>query len=277
MDAPGPTWKSRLGLSAHVKDKTIEDVAAVAGRCGAQYLEIVAERFWDLPDGGGEARWRQIKELLKSHGLLPTVHASYVELNLSSLNPHLREAALRQTLRCLELAAYLEAEFLVVHAGNLNRDYPPSLLPEARSSLHESLATLSAEAKAAGVTVALENGWKGENYPLITNGDEHAALIKEVASPALKALLDVGHANTFGVDLASYLKRLQPYLAGIHLHDNSGIRDEHLPLGTGTIEGAVIQRCFEAGVPVILEMNSLSDIDASMAYLEAHLETVDAP
>ena len=112
MDAAGPTWKSRLGLSAHVKDKTIEDVAAVAGRCGAQYLEIVAERFWDLPDGGGEARWRQIKELLKSHGLLPTVHASYVELNLSSLNPHLREAALRQTLRCLELAAYLEAEFL---------------------------------------------------------------------------------------------------------------------------------------------------------------------
>jgi len=271
MDAPGPTWKSRLGLSAHVKDKTIEDVAAVASRCGAQYLEIVAERFWDLPDGGGEARWRQIKELLRSHGLLPTVHASYVELNLSSLNPHLREAALRQTFRCLELAAYLEAKFLVVHAGNLNLNYSPSFLPEARSHLHESLATLSAEAEAAGVTVALENGWKGENYPLITNGDDHAALIKEVASPALKALLDVGHANTFGVDLASYLKRLQPYLAGIHLHDNSGIRDEHLPLGTGTIEGAVIQRCFEAGVPVILEMNSLSDIDVSMAYLEAHL------
>ncbi|MDA2917617.1 sugar phosphate isomerase/epimerase, partial [Nitrospinae bacterium AH_259_B05_G02_I21] len=63
-----------------------------------------------------------------------------------------------------------------------------------------------------------------------------------------------------------------PHLAGIHLHDNGGRSDEHLPLGKGTIEQAAVQRCFEAGVPVILEMNALADIDASIAYLEAALE-----
>ncbi|MEE9305530.1 MAG: sugar phosphate isomerase/epimerase family protein [bacterium] len=272
METPEPAWKSLLGISAHIKDETIEEVAAVARRWGARYLEVVAERFWDLPDAGGEARWRELKELVAGHGFRPTVHASYLELNLASLNPHLREAAVRQTLRCLELAAYLEAEFLVVHAGNLNRNYSATLLPEARSCLHESLATLAAEAEASGVAVVVENGWNGENHPLITNGADHAAVVEEVGSGALQALFDVGHAHTFGVDLAEHLQRLQPHLAGIHLHDNAGRFDEHLPLGKGTIEQAAVQRCFEAGVPVILEMNALADIDASIAYLEAALE-----
>ncbi|MFQ5893687.1 MAG: sugar phosphate isomerase/epimerase family protein, partial [Nitrospinota bacterium] len=224
----------------------------------------------------GKARWHEIKDLVGGHGLHPTVHASYVELNLASLYAPLREAAVRQTLRCLELAAYLEAAFLVVHPGNLHRDYPPSLLPEARARLHESLVTLVAEAEAVGVTVALENGWNGENHPLITNGDEHVALIEAVGSAALQALFDVGHANTFGVDLASYVRRIRPCLAGIHLHDNTGGRDEHLALGTGTVDRATIQRCFEAGVPVVLEMNTMADIEASMAFLEAHLDTLEA-
>ncbi len=49
------------------------------------------------------------------------------------------------------------------------------------------------------------------------------------------------------------------------------------PLGTGTVGLAVIQRCFEVGVPVILEMNALADIDASIAYLEAALEGGQVP
>ena len=277
METPEPAWKSLLGISAHIKDETIEEVAAVARRWGARYLEVVAERFWDLPDAGGEARWRELKELVAGHGFRPTVHASYLELNLASLNPHLREAAVRQTLRCLELAAYLEAEFLVVHAGNLNRNYSATLLPEARSCLHESLATLAAEAEASGVAVVVENGWNGENHPLITNGADHAAVVEKVGSTSVQALFDVGHAHTFGVDLAEHLQRLRPLLAGIHLHDNGGGRDEHLPLGNGTVGRDAILRCFEAGVPVILEMNALADIDASIAYLEAALEDRQSP
>ncbi|MFQ5894137.1 MAG: sugar phosphate isomerase/epimerase family protein, partial [Nitrospinota bacterium] len=150
------------------------------------------------------------------------------------------------------------------------------LLPEARARLHESLVTLVAEAEAVGVTVALENGWNGENHPLITNGDEHVAIIEAVGSAALLALFDVGHAHTFGVDLASYVQRLRPYLAGIHLHDNTGRRDEHLPLGQGTVGRATIQRCFEAGVPVVLEMNAMADIEASLVYLETHLDAPEA-
>ena len=102
-------------------------------------------------------------------------------------------------------------------------------------------------------------------------------MVEKVGSASVRALFDVGHAHTFGVDLAEHLQRLQPHLAGIHLHDNGGGRDEHLPLGTGTVGRDAILRCFEAGVPVILEMNALADIDASIAYLEAALEGGQVP
>ena len=246
-------------------------MAALAGEIGVKYLEVVAERFWALPDGGGQGSWREVKELLARWGLHPFVHASYIEINLATLNPLLREAGLKQNLRCLELAAFLEAEFMVVHAGNLNRNYPPSYLPEARKCLHESLKTLAERAESAGMTIALENGWKGENHPLISSGAEHLELIESVGSTSLKALLDVGHAHTFGLTLGGHLDPIRPYLVGIHLHDNGGTKDEHLPPGRGTIPVADFQRCFEAGVPVILELNSPEDIRATLTYLEANI------
>jgi sugar phosphate isomerase/epimerase len=264
------SWRRHLGLSVHIRDKTVEDIAAIARDSGVPYLEIVAERFWDLPDGGGEIRWQEIKNLLIRYKLRPIVHSSYIDLNMASLNRLLREAAVQQNLRCLEFAAFLEAEHLVVHPGNLNRNYPASLLPEARACLQESLKSLTAQAESLRVTIALENGWNGENHPLIQSGDEHAELIESVGSSALKAVFDLGHANTFGVALSTYLDRVQLLLAGIHLHDNGGTKDEHLPLGKGTIHKADVQRCFEAGVPVVLEMNTLDDISTSLAYLEVN-------
>jgi len=274
MGDTGMPRKRYLGVSAHIKDKTVEEIAALAWEAGVRYLEIVAERFWNLPDGGGHSRWQEIKDLLARYGLCPFVHSSYIEINMASLNRHLREASLRENQRCLEFAAFLEAEYLIVHPGNLNRYYPAAFLPEAREYLVESLKFLSAQAVSAGVTIALENGWNGENHPLISNVDEHAQLIDCVSSPALKAFFDIGHANTFGVDLTAYLVRLKPYLAGIHLHDNSGARDEHLPPGKGTIGKADFQRCFDARVPVVLEMNSMDDVWTSIAYLDANVTSV---
>jgi sugar phosphate isomerase/epimerase len=265
------SWKKRLGLSAHVRHKTIEEIAALAKESGIAYLEIVAERFWGLPDADGKHRWFEIREMLKRYRLRPLLHSTYIEINPASLNHRLRNAAVQQNLLCLELAEFIKAEYMVIHPGNLNRNYPVSFLPEARRLLLESLKTLARQAESAGVTIALENGWKGENHPIIANGDEHAELIEGVSSRYIKALFDIGHANTFDVKVEDYLERLKPHLAGIHLHDNAGTLDEHWPPGKGNIERTDFKRCFDAGVPVILELNSLNDIKVCLGYLDKAL------
>ena len=271
MPDTGVFRKRYLGISTHIKENTVEEMAAVAKEVGVSYLEIVAERFWNLPNGGGKRLWKEIKDLLSHNGLRPIVHSSYIEINLSSINRHLREAALRQTLRCLEFAAFLGADYLVIHPGNLNRNYPAAYLHEAHESLLDSLVFITQQAESVGLSIALENGWNGENHPIIRDGDEHVEIIERVSRPGLKAFFDIGHANTFDVDLSAYVDHLQPYLAGIHLHDNRGTRDEHLPLGKGDIAQADFKHCFDAGVPVVLEMNSLEDLWASIAYLEENI------
>ena len=47
--------------------------------------------------------------------------------------------------------------------------------------------------------------------------------------------LDTGHFNVFSfAPLSIWLQELGKYLGHLHLHDNHGKTDEHLPVGCGT-------------------------------------------
>jgi sugar phosphate isomerase/epimerase len=59
------------------------------------------------------------------------------------------------------------------------------------------------------------------------------------ASPSrnLGFLLDVGHANICGgVRELHAAMSADGRLVAMHVHDNSGVRDEHAPLGAGTVD-----------------------------------------
>ena len=70
--------------------------------------------------------------------------------------------------------------------------------------------------------------------------------------------LDIGHANTNEGALA-YIERFGPKMVNLHFHDNTGVHDEHLDVGEGTVpweeiahalktlayEGPFISECFQ--------------------------------
>ena len=61
--------------------------------------------------------------------------------------------------------------------------------------------------------------------------------IAQRGSPRLGFLLDVGHANMGeGVRELHRAMHATGRLVAMHLHDNHGLRDEHLPLGAGTVD-----------------------------------------
>ncbi len=65
----------------------------------------------------------------------------------------------------------------------------------------------------------------------------HLAMFEEIDSPWCRFCLDVGHATAFAKGTwHDWLPTLQPWLGQIHLHDNNGLTDEHLPVGHGTID-----------------------------------------
>lgn len=53
--------------------------------------------------------------------------------------------------------------------------------------------------------------------------------------PLIKACWDTGHANTKALDQYSNIKKLKGELVGLHLQDNNGYNDDHMPLLMGTI------------------------------------------
>ena len=82
--------------------------------------------------------------------------------------------------------------------------------------------------RGTGTIIALENVYE-------RNAHQLRLLLEGLASPQVRFCFDTGHANAFGgVSPGEWMETLGAYLGEIHIHDNHGTADEHLPVGEGT-------------------------------------------
>ena len=104
------------------------------------------------------------------------------------------------------------------------------------------------------VLLKLSGEMLGENGRLFDHGiiDHVAKVLVEIAQrvddPRLGLCLDIGHANceTSKEKPLDWIGPMAPYLKHLHLHDNCGGRDLHLPLGQGNIPvESIIERVTE--------------------------------
>ena len=88
------------------------------------------------------------------------------------------------------------------------------------------------------ITAARKNQVKNDIVILTaTSGDTGKAALAGFADAVsgISLTFDVGHANTNG-NLDTFCKVILPRAAHMHIHDNHGKYDEHLPLGKGSID-----------------------------------------
>lgn len=141
-----------------------------------------------------------------------------------------------------------------VHPDSLNRLFPRAELLERNA---EALAELAADAGERGLVLMLENLGS-----VLGTADELRPLFE--ASPDLRFHLDVGHANLGrGISGSNrtheLLAAFGDRLAHVHVSDNLGLDDLHLPLGAGTVDWrAVVRALKDVGWdgPVTLEIFS---------------------
>ncbi|MGM0490160.1 MAG: sugar phosphate isomerase/epimerase family protein, partial [Planctomycetota bacterium] len=166
---------------------------------------------------------RAIRAALDRHGLGVVAHTAYY-LPISSPFAGIRRAALEEFRRALKMAKAIGASVMNTHYRRL----PPFFTSEQAVQWHaDVLAPLCQEAAEIGVTVVLEHVPHGGEDQL-----EQFVEIMERA-PLLRFHLDSGHAKLErGYDRwGEYLDRLGNKLVHIHLSDNDGNADQHLPLG----------------------------------------------
>lgn len=103
---------------------------------------------------------------------------------------------------------------------------------------------LCALAAGHGITVTLETAIS-EWYPLTLHPDRLRAFIAEVGAPNLGICVDSGHCHLNGLDVAAVIRDCGRLVVETHFHDNHGQRDEHNPLGEGSIDWPALIRALQ--------------------------------
>ncbi len=182
-----------------------------------------------------------------------TVHA-LLSINLMDAPEHLPVHE-RVAEACLEVAARLGAEPMVLHCG-LSAANEPAASEAAYARQREALARLADRAAGLGVTVALENIWSFDGRETALPS-RLAAELAALAHPALRATVDFAHAalqcHLRGAELMAEVCALAPHARHLHLNDcfgqvrgycaglgaetlAYGCGDLHLPLGWGSLD-----------------------------------------
>lgn len=146
--------------------------------------------------------------------------------------------------KSLDIYSVLEPGVFVVHPGTFSDGgfkknkvvHQASLEKWGAEETHrrvvENLRWFGERAAEKGIRLAIENIYGGRFYSQI---DELINLVEEVNLDNVGFCLDVGHANVDGVDILSAVQRMGRKLYEIHLHDNNGKKDQHLPIGFGIV------------------------------------------
>lgn len=147
-------------------------------------------------------------------------------LNIAGMERKERVEAMDEIKRAIEVAESLPFRFLVLHLGLQGEHFGERKFEGALSSIEH----LRAFAKPLGVELLVEN------IPNeLTTPQKLVELIRTLHFDDLGVCFDVGHAHLEpGVEEA--FEALKPYVRSVHVHDNNGMKDEHLWPGEGTID-----------------------------------------
>jgi len=195
-----------------------------------------------------------------------TIHGPFYDLSPGALDPGFRSLTLERMSLALDRAAVFNPEAVVFHPG-----YDPLRFGEHRGTwLKNSLRTwknlLPHTKRLPSTWILLENIFESEPSSL-------AELLAELPSPPFGFCFDTGHFQVFSdVSLEQWMDTLGPWLREVHLHDNAGGGDDHLPPGRGTFDFEDLFRHLSLLPRQIIgtvEAHTEEDLMESLRYLRA--------
>ena len=166
-----------------------------------------------------------------------------------------RIEAMDELKRAIDVAEELPFSRMIFHMGGSRETADP----RKRDAAFSSLEHLILHAKHVGVTICVENTTSEMGSPAYLR-----SFIDETRLTGLRINFDTGHAHLAdGPEenrLAESFEPLRELIAGAHIHDNHGEKDEHLPPYEGSIDWAAAVDLLKtvpevgANLPLMLEL-----------------------
>jgi sugar phosphate isomerase/epimerase len=192
---------------------------------GFDFIDLTIE-----PPAAFNVDGKEIGSLIKDLGLGAVGHTAWY-LPLASPWPEMRTLARDLFRRCLDIFADAEVDVVNVH-------------PDGRLPLHSRDQVLSRNAEVIS-DLAVDASQRAIQL-MVENDDRTLATVEDMkvvmdAVPDAGFHLDIGHANLHLAKgepnrTAGLLEAFGDRLAHVHVSDNRGSEDLHLPLGAGVID-----------------------------------------
>jgi len=167
----------------------------------------------------------KIKNALEFYNLNVVGHTPYY-LQIGSPLKKLRDNAIEILKEYIDFFAAIECKKMTVHA-----DWPNGMFSadEGVKFQSDTLLRLVEIANPAGIKILYE--------PVTTANDNKINISKILkANKDILFHADIGHLNLCGRRPLENLECFKSRLGHIHLHDNNGMMDLHLPIGAGNID-----------------------------------------
>ncbi len=218
----------KFGLLTNPANDMLEEIKSIH-KLGFDYVEVGIE----FPGGSPEFiidYKKKIMELISKFSYPALGHTAWW-LDFGSLNEKIRKGWIDEAKLCIDAAEALRLDKINFHfysMGLTYKDYQKDVLRNITKSLRE----LVGYATTKNITVFLENT---PNKRHIIGIKEYKSVIDSV--PKLKVHLDIGHAFVENgmKGIRDYIFAFKDILEHVHIHDNHGEVDDHLPLGDGNI------------------------------------------
>ena len=268
--------RQRLGLQILFDFSSIIDAIGFCSDNGLAVLELNLGNIEFQRQLAHARERRRIRAAALRHGVALAIHA----IDGPSFfipSPRVRAAGVKQLMQELDWAQGIGARNVVMHLGfdmNFGMDggsrYTHQEFPEYYSTaLAESLAELKAYARGkARLCVENVGGFRYDLTPPI---------LDRALGGNLGLCLDVGHINTLkpenrAKEIAFFKKHRQSIFHS-HVHDNSGLRDEHSALGRGRIDFVPFFKLLEkTDALVVFEVRPKEAALESLRYFEKEIE-----
>jgi sugar phosphate isomerase/epimerase len=168
---------------------------------------------------------RDLGAALAERGITCTCHGPYMDLSPGGVDRQVRSISLEKLKKAVSIAHLIGAKGMVCHGG----------YDKWRFGGHEELWLENSTAtwtdllaEAGDLPLMIENVFEETPSTII-------ALLERFREKNLWSCFDTGHFNLFTLlSLEEWLLPLRKRLREIHIHDNHGKSDEHLPVGRGT-------------------------------------------
>jgi|SRR5712692_9509072 len=210
---------------------------------------------------------------LESHQLkLASLHAptsrdisamreSGTPLSICEVERVRRVEAMDEFKRVIDVADDLPYARLILHMGGSRETADP----RKRDAAFSSLEHLILHARHSGVTICVENTLSEMGDPAYLR-----AFAEETRLNGLRFNFDIGHANLAELPEEERLEKsfspLRELVSSVHLHDNHGEKDEHLPPYHGTIDWAaaikLLKSAPQTSLPLVLELKEKTGPDS---------------